>query len=242
MLQGKLGLDEILRREISIDWHEGVAVIQAVCRAVPGISAPGTGFPMSRQIALEATGEVALLGVTSGPDAVVAAGRILGEMLHNDVPVRLRLIHSEAVATQPAFATVQELVEALAYFERPDGQQTLQKLYARASAAPERPGQSELPGQTAAQAERRPEQQTNPPSQKRRTNPWYAVAAGIVLVAVGSTAFLWYGGERAATVVSGVRQVIEASRKTGNEPAETLDERAGRGRPSHTKRWTRRRG
>ena len=101
MLHATLGLDDILQREITIDWFEGVAVIQAVCRAVPGSSSSGTGFPTARQISLKATGEIELLGVTPGPDAVVAAGRLLGEMLHNDVPVRLRLIHSEAVATRP---------------------------------------------------------------------------------------------------------------------------------------------
>ena len=45
MLHATLGLDDILQREITTDWFEGVAVIQAVCRAVPGISTSGTGFP-----------------------------------------------------------------------------------------------------------------------------------------------------------------------------------------------------
>jgi hypothetical protein len=54
------------------------------------------------------------------------------------VPVRLRLIHSEAVATTPGFNTLKDLSEALAYFERPDGQQLIQQLYARAAAKPSR--------------------------------------------------------------------------------------------------------
>ncbi len=50
MLHATLGLDDILQREITTDWFEGVAVIQAVCRAVPGVSTSGTGFPTARQI------------------------------------------------------------------------------------------------------------------------------------------------------------------------------------------------
>jgi hypothetical protein len=226
MLQATLGLDEILRREITTDWYEGVAVIQAVCRAVPGISAPGTGFPSPRQISITATGEIELLGVTSSPDAVVAAGRLLGEMLHNDVPVRLRLIHSEAVATRPAFATLEALVEALAYFERPDSQQTLQKLYARASAARKRPGhadqalvegQTRVPVPNAAPAELALEHQIHAQGQKRRSNPWYSVALGIVLVAVAATAFLAQGGGQHVVVFSGGDDPVE---KSANPPSD----------------------
>ena len=65
MLHTTLGLDEILQREITTDWFEGVAVIQAVCRAVPGVSTSGTGFPSPKQISITATGEIELLGVTS---------------------------------------------------------------------------------------------------------------------------------------------------------------------------------
>jgi hypothetical protein len=217
MLQGRLGLDEILRRDISTDWYEGVAVIQAVCRNTPGVNVPGTGFPAPGQISVASTGEIELLGIASG-NGVVAAGRLLGEMLHNDVPVRLRLIHSEAVAPNPAFGTLQELVEALAYFERPDGQQTIQKLYARAIAAAERQGHTDhstaqpvAPPQTAGAAEFKPEShepQAEPP-RKRQSNPLYAVAAGIVLVAVASTAFMSYSGEPGGSVMSGVDEPVE---------------------------------
>jgi len=228
MLQATLGLDEILQREITTDWFEGVAVIQAVCRAVPGISTSGAGFPTSRQISLKATGEIELLGLTPSPAAVVAAGRLLGEMLHNDVPVRLRLIHSEAVANGPAFATLDALVEALAYFERPDGQQTLQTLYARASAARKRPGQADdahverpVPFQNAAPAELALAQQIHAARPRRRSNPWYPVALGIVLVAVAATAFLAYGGGRRMSVFSGGAEPVEGSASLPNDRART---------------------
>jgi hypothetical protein len=217
-MQGRLGLDEILRRDISTDWYEGVAVIQAVCRNIPGVNGSGTGFPAHGQISVASTGEIELLGIASGINGVVAAGRLLGEMLHNDVPVRLRLIHSEAVAPNPAFGTLQELVEALAYFERPDGQQTIQKLYARAIAAPQRQGypdhataQPVAPAQAVAGAAFKPEShdpQAESP-RKRQSSPLYAVAAAIVLVAVASTAFMSYSGEPGGSVMSGVEEAVE---------------------------------
>ena len=244
MLHATLRLDDILQREITTDWFEGVAVIQAVCRAVPGISTSGTGFPTARQISIKATGEIELLGVTSSPDAVVAAGRLLGEMLHNDVPVRLRLIHSEAVANRPAFATLDALVEALAFFERPDGQQTLQTLYARASAARKRPGQADdahverhtaVPVQNAAPAEFALAQQGHAPSPRRRSNPWYPVALGIVLVAVAATAFLAYGGEERMFVLSGGNEPVEGSASPPDDRARTLGgDKASSGRPHVT--------
>lgn len=228
MPQATLGLDEILQREITTDWFEGVAVIQAVCRAVPGICTSGTGFPTPRQISLKATGEIELLGLTSSPAAVVAAGRLLGEMLHNDVPVRLRLIHSEAVANGPAFATLDALVEALAYFERPDGQQTLQTLYARASAARKRPGHADdahverpVPVQNAAPAELALAQQMHAARLRRRSNPWYPVALGIVLVAVAAAAFLAYGGGQRTSGFSGGAEPVEGSASLPDDRART---------------------
>jgi hypothetical protein len=217
MLQGRLGLDEILRRDISTDWYEGVAVIQAICRNIPGVNVPGTGFPAPGQISVASTGEIELLGIASGINGVVAAGRLLGEMLHNDVPVRLRLIHSEAVAPNPAFGTLQELVEALAYFERPDGQQTIQKLYARALAAAERQGHTDHSmaqpapsAQVSPAAEFKPElREPQAEPRKRQSSPLYAVAAGIVLVAVASTAFMSYSGEPGDSVMSGVDEAVE---------------------------------
>ena len=230
MLHATLGLDDILQREITTDWFEGVAVIQAVCRAVPGISTSGTGFPTPKQISIKATGEIELLGVTSSPDAVVAAGRLLGEMLHNDVPVRLRLIHSEAVANRPAFATLDGLVEALAYFERPDGQQTLQTLYARASAARKRPGQADdahverqkaVPVQNAAPAELALAQQVTRRAQGVDRIRGIRLRSESSLVAVAATAFLAYGGRERMFVFSGGDEPVEGPASPPNDRART---------------------
>jgi hypothetical protein len=113
-------------------------VIQAILRELPDTSNVGAKFPLPAEVAITPEGVVSLLRRPSGEPGLVAAGRLLGDMLRTDVPVRLRLIHSEAVATTPAFHSLNDLSAALAYFERPDAQQSIQQLYARASAKPAR--------------------------------------------------------------------------------------------------------
>ena len=133
-----LRLDEVLRREIAIAWHEGVSVMQAICRQLPDASSADARFPLAAEVAISPDGTVSLLRRPSGSPGVTVAGQLLGDMLQADVPVKLRLIHSEAVATTPSFATVKDLSDALAYFERPDAQQVIQELYVKAAAKPAR--------------------------------------------------------------------------------------------------------
>ena len=132
-----LRLDQILRRDITIAWLEGIAVVQSICRELPDARNAGARFPLPMEVALTADGRITLLRPPSGTPGVVAAGRLLGEMLQADVPVRLRLMQSEAVASTPAFQSIKELSDALAYFERPDTPQLLTQLFARAAAVPD---------------------------------------------------------------------------------------------------------
>lgn len=137
MAVDSLRLDQILRREITITWLEGIAVTQAICRELPDRGSAGARFPLAMEVALTADGRVTFVRSPSGTPGVVAAGRLLGEVLQADVPVRLRLIQSEAVASTPAFHTIKDLSDALAYFERPDTPQLLQQLFARAAGLPD---------------------------------------------------------------------------------------------------------
>jgi len=132
-----LRLDQILRREITITCFEGIAVMQAICRELPDSASAAARFPLAMEVALTADGRITLVRPPSGAPGVVAAGHLLGELLQADVPVRLRLIQSEAVASAPAFQTIKELSAQLAYFERPDTPQLLQKLFARAAGLPD---------------------------------------------------------------------------------------------------------
>lgn len=162
-----LRLDEVLRRDIAIAWHEGVSVIQAICRELPDAASAGARFPLAAEVAISPEGTISLLRRPSGSPGVTVAGQILGDMLQTDVPVKLRLIHSEAVATTPSFATIKDLSDALTYFERPDAQQLIQELYVKAAAKPARHEELDLvdledflpedPAKAAAAAAHKPE-------------------------------------------------------------------------------------
>ena len=136
-MQTQRRLDDILDRDIGIQWFEGIALVQAVCEQVLA-QGRADAFPSAADIAVEADGSIAVLGHTAGP-AVASAGRLLAGMIGDDVPVRLRLAISEATATESPYRHLAAFSEALAYFERPERRALIAGVYARATVAPSRP-------------------------------------------------------------------------------------------------------
>jgi hypothetical protein len=131
----QLRLDDLLARDIDVKWFEAVAVIQAVCRHAG--SAVTADFPAAYDIFLDAEGAVSARPFGVGAGAAAAAAHLLATMLNDDVPVRLRLIVTQATGGVGC-TTVNEFCEAVSYFERPDGEQVLKGLFERASRAPNR--------------------------------------------------------------------------------------------------------
>ena len=137
MLDKQMRLEELLGREVTIRWFEGVALIQAVCRQLLAHDGHHDTFPTAAEILLAADGNVAALNA-SGRTAVRTAAQLLARMLSEDVPVRLRLIVAQATGADTAYPTLEDFSTALAYFERPDSNQVLKALFERAMAAPVR--------------------------------------------------------------------------------------------------------
>ena len=136
-VQRGLRVDDILGREISIQWTEAVALVGAACRQIVATGAPG--FPAASQVVLYPEGAVVALA-TSDQHPVRGAAQLLTSLLADDVPVRVRLMLSQATGTDVAYTTLKEFSDALAYFERPDAQLVLRALHDRALAAPSRGG------------------------------------------------------------------------------------------------------
>ena len=200
-------LDEIFRRQPAIGWHEGVSVVQAICRALPDAANGDARFPLPSEVAISAEGTVSLLCRPTGLPGVTAAGRLLGEMLDADVPSRLRQIHGDAVKAAPTFESVKDFSAALAYFERPDAQTLIEQLYLRAAhvdVAPEamrNPAglesfqpEGELPDQHTAELRARLQDTPAYQPTRRARSAWTAAAAGAVVIVSG--ALLAYGRER----------------------------------------------
>jgi hypothetical protein len=169
-------LDDILGRDITIQWFESIALVQAICAQV-STQASSDGFPSATDVAVEVDGSIAVLGHTAGP-TVASAGRLLAGMIGDDVPVRLRLAINEATATESPYRHLAAFSEALAYFERPGRRELIAAVYARAAAAPSRsvahPIQPPVPeGQR---------QQARPPRRRLILVP-VVLVAGVVVAA-----------------------------------------------------------
>jgi hypothetical protein len=137
MLQNPMRLDDVLSRDLRLQWFEGVAIVMAICRQL--IEARRTdGFPPEQAVAIDAAGTVTVRGTPATGDAVPIAARMLSGMLADDFPVQLRLVMGQAA--DGAYGALEDFANALAYYERPDSAQILRTLYERASQAPRREG------------------------------------------------------------------------------------------------------
>ena len=135
MTHDQIRLDDLLARDVSVQWFEGVALVQALCRQLSARSGADGMFPGASQITLASDGMVTI-GGAAATSAVPAAAHLLARMLSDDVPVRLRLLVTQATAEDAATGSLHELSESLAYFERPNPEAILSALHARAAVAP----------------------------------------------------------------------------------------------------------
>ena len=179
-MQTQLRLDDILDRDIGIQWFEGVALVQAVCEQVLA-QGRADAFPSAADIAVEADGSVAVLGHSAGLP-VVAAGHLLAAMAGDDVPVRLRLAINEATAAESPYRHLAAFSEALAYFERPGRRELIAAVHARAAAAPAR--SIARPRQSPPPEVRKWQEQQAPPRRRRRALALALLGAGAVVAAV----------------------------------------------------------
>jgi hypothetical protein len=194
-------LSDILARGAATQWFEAVALVAEVAERV-GQNLAGQSVPELHQVQLYDDGRVALSGAQRTDEPIRRLGQLLqATLVQSDPPVQLRLIVSQATSPTPAFGSVREFSDALAYFERPDRPAVLRGLYARAEGAPAAPLQS-MPtlDAMAPLAHTTPEKPTEPrvvKSRRRRSSLTPAIAAGLLLV-VAPAAYWQYGKSTAA--------------------------------------------
>jgi hypothetical protein len=188
-----LTLANIFARDVAVEWFEAVAVVRDVADRVRE-NLGGRSVPELDQIEVTAEGQVRLSGANETDEPVRRLGQLLqATLVQTDPPVQLRLTASQATAPTPAFGTIREYDEALAYYERPDREGVLRGLYARAANAPALIG-----GWTSTLDEIAPiEHQhpvksriASPPQPRSRLRPIPMFVAAVV-VFIGSAAF-WY--------------------------------------------------
>jgi hypothetical protein len=143
-MTNRLTLADVLARGIPINWHEAIAIVRGAAEALNAF--PAGLVPELQQIAISGEGQVEVGGGTPTPEPVRRVGQLLQALLSRaDPPVQLRLTISQATAPLPSYSSLQQLDDALAYFERPGRPSIVAAVYHRAIAAPERPQAVSMP-------------------------------------------------------------------------------------------------
>ena len=230
MLDDCIRLDDLLKRNVDVQWFEGVAIVQSLCRQLLARSAANNQFPEASAVAIQADGAVKILGTTT-TKAAAAAAHLLAGMLSSDVPVRLRLIVTGATGNT-GDQSLRDLFESLTYFERPGAESILQALYERAMLASARAyARPSLEAAAPAAIEQPSSPQLQRESTKRHGTRRVVAAAS--LVAVSCAAAAWATGVarsdgRVAETVRSLKEALTASSKTsGGEVRERPPAAAG---------------
>jgi hypothetical protein len=225
-------LDELLARQVDVQWYEGVAIVQAICRQLLASGVSIGEFPAATQIGVSADGAIRVLDTTS-TQAVPAAAHLLAGLLSDDVPVRLRLVVSQATGQNSTIENLRDFSETLGYFERPDSELIVRNLLERAMLAGFRKQTDEPRVAHVAPEEKRETAAKRARDTKAMLRP-AAIAAAVVITAMSGLIFLApRGGVSAA--FSGITSVFagapEAPRSEPLENPAAPKEVASKGTP-----------
>jgi len=207
MPQDSVRIADLLARHVDVQWYEGVAVVQGVCRQLLDKGLSGGGFPGPAEIALSRNGAVRVLGTSSTP-TVPAAAHILADMLSEDVPVRLRLAVAQATGEQTN-GDLREFSATLGYFERPDPEAIIRALVERVMLAPYRAGNEERSGSFHAEPAPPP---ADPPRRNARFTSRRAVLAALAVffIVVGALGVAGMRTGQVAAAINVVKQALSA--------------------------------
>src|SRR5436190_7788977 len=127
-----VSLAQIAAAGITLPWHEALALIQQICRAL--IAQRGHFNAESSRVAVQSSGDVTIQP-DAGGDADTSV-QSLGELLRNwladtPYPMPLRHVIAQATCTPPFYTSVTELSEALSHYERSDARDLARALYER---------------------------------------------------------------------------------------------------------------
>lgn len=220
MSTNQIRLDELLARQVEVQWYEGVAIVQAICHQLLAQGGSNGDFPAVTQIGLRTDGTVRVLG-TMPTHAVQAAAHLLAGMLSEDVPVRLRLVVSQATGENSTIGNLREFSETLKYFERPDGEQIVRNLLERAMLASFRKQTDEPTREQVYPQEKPPAAARRPDDKKARWRVPAMAAAGAIVVTSG---LVWFtsGGGGVSAAYSGIANAFGGSSDARpSEPVES---------------------
>ncbi len=221
MSTNQIRLDELLARNVDVQWFEGVAIVQAICRQLLARNASNGEFPAATQIGISADGAVRVLETTS-TKAVQAAAHLLAGLLSDDVPVRLRLAVSQATSESSTIEGLREFSETLGYFERPETELIVRTLFDRAMLAGFRK-QTDEPGLENVVPDDKRDTAAKPSRDTKAVLRRVAIPAAVAIT-IGATSWLVLSGARGGRVsaaFSGITNAIAGAPEAhANEPLE----------------------
>lgn len=228
-----LRLSDILGRNVAMEWFEAVAIVREVADCVDDPSGR-PGVPELDQVHISPDGAITLSGTARKDDPVRRLGQLLQACLvQSEPPVQLRLTASQATAPEPAFSSIRDFSDALAYFERPDRRAVIRQLYTRSQSMPSTPPVL-VPTLDVIAPLQRDEQKKPVPKPVERQAPRRgvaALAAGVVLV-VATTTYTQLGssGPTQADVSAIAQKASDAVGTTLVKGISAVSETVGLGR------------
>ena len=134
-LGASVSLQELRAKGTATEWYEAIAIAQGLCRSlIEDADHLGPARLDMADVFLDESGRVATVPHDPGTTAetVVHIGHIISQLLpdHDFMFLRDRLV-AKATATPPVYRSIDELSEALEYYERPNRHELIQAVYQR---------------------------------------------------------------------------------------------------------------
>jgi hypothetical protein len=130
-----LSVADLIENNVRLQGYEAAAIALRLCRAMARDPAATMQRAVVEPWNVEITdhGEVRVLpGGIGGDPLVMQVGRVLGALLHDSIaPVELRLVASQASFEVPFYSSIEELSQALQYFDAPAESEAIRAAFHR---------------------------------------------------------------------------------------------------------------
>lgn len=211
---GRASLAHIIGRRTPILWFEAVAIVEGLTAALSVVAddPKNVVVPDLADVFIAADGTVQVGSTRGSHRGVQSLARTLHVLLAGEqVPPPLRLFIAKWIET-PEAHTIQEFVQALRYFVRPDGASLVRAVYERFLAMPELPPGAIVP---------KPEiERPKAPQPHRRGVPRWLLAGAAAVCVVAVAAAAWslsnsteVGKGRVGRLVADGRRLLDTARE-----------------------------
>lgn len=201
-----ISLDEVVAREIPVQWDEAVAVVEELCGMLTAGRGAELPVPELNDIRISADGTLTLSDGAISERGAPTAGRTLHALLsaaNTPAPLRLFVTH----ATSPdAYTSIRDFAAGLAYFGKPARAPLIRELYERCAAAG-LPSTGHLPRQIAV-SNKQPSAKSPAPETSARTRWTRGATVATAASLAGAGIWFWSSTETDRTTKTSLPTLI----------------------------------